>query len=318
MFDGAGMASQGIIFVNYNYRVSSFGYLATPELSAEFEQVTGSNSSGNWGMVDQFAALKWVHANIAAFGGDPDRITAMGQSAGSAAVYHVVNSDLTKGLLSGAIAESGLRRPYDPEAATLAENYRTLDTALAISESFMASKNVSTIAEMRELSMDDLTADLFGSAYNFGNVLNYYCMPDTYLNTLKNDPANDVPFMTGNTKDESGAATLTNLTVAEYIAEMTSQYGNGTLAAKFLELYPSSNSTQASMSYNAHWRDQSLISSWQYANLWQVTAKSPIYTCFWTTRHLDKTKVPTTSLKSTMTSTISTEWTFHGRRLTTR
>jgi len=128
--------------------------------------------------------------------------------------------------------------------------------------------------------MDDLTADLFGSAYNFGNVLNYYCMPDTYLNTLKNDPANDVPFMTGKTKDKSGAATLTNLTVAEYIAEMTSQYGNGTLAAKFLELYPSSNSTQASMSYNAHWRDQSLISSWQYANLWQVTAKSPIYTCF--------------------------------------
>lgn len=249
------MASQGIIFVNYNYRVSSLGYLATPELSAEFEQVTGSNSSGNWGMVDQFAALKWVHANIAAFGGDPDRITAMGQSAGSAAVYHVVNSDLTKGLLSGAIAESGLRSPYDPEAATLAENYRTLDTALAISESFMASKNVSTIAEMRELSMDDLTADLFGSAYNFGNVLNYYCMPDTYLNTLKNDPANDVPFMTGKTKDKSGAATLTNLTVAEYIAEMTSQYGNGTLAAKFLELYPSSNSTQ-------------------------VTAKSPIYTCF--------------------------------------
>lgn len=275
------MASQGIVFVNYNYRVSTFGYLATPELSAEFEEVSGSNSSGNWGMLDQFAALKWVHANIAAFGGDPDHITAMGQSAGSAAVYHIVNSNLTKGLIVGGIAESGIRSPYDPEAATLAENYRTLDVALATGASYMASKNVTTIAELRELSTEELTESLFGSEYNFGNVLDHYCMPDTYLNTLQTGPANDVPLITGNTKDESGAAVSTNLTVAQYIAEMKSQYGNGTLAAKFLELYPSSNSTQASLSYNAHWRDQSLVSSWQFASLWQKTASSPIYTYYW-------------------------------------
>lgn len=64
LFDGGGMADQGIVFVNYNYRTGPFGWLAHPELSAEFEKVTDSNSSGNWGMLDQFAALKWIHANI--------------------------------------------------------------------------------------------------------------------------------------------------------------------------------------------------------------------------------------------------------------
>ncbi|KAK5027057.1 hypothetical protein LTS07_007356 [Exophiala sideris] len=107
LFDGGGMADKGIVYVNYNYRTGSFG------------------CSGNWGMLDQFAALKWIHANIAAFGGDPDHtsITVMGESAGSAATCHIVNSPLTKGLIVGAIIESGVRDPHDPLATSLAEGY---------------------------------------------------------------------------------------------------------------------------------------------------------------------------------------------------
>jgi carboxylesterase 2 len=151
LFDGAGMASKGIVFVNYNYRTGSLGWLATPELSAEMAKSYGTNSSGNWGMLDQFAALKWVHANIAAFGGDPDHITVTGQSAGSAATYHIVNSPLTKGLIVGAIIESGVRDPHDPLAATLAEGYQNQSVIMATSESYMKSLNISTIAEMRVL-----------------------------------------------------------------------------------------------------------------------------------------------------------------------
>ncbi|CAD6445331.1 d07e33aa-434f-452a-a0da-53956f51f8b8-CDS [Sclerotinia trifoliorum] len=283
LFDGAGMASQGIVFVNYNYRISALGWLSTPELSEEMYKATGSNSSGNWGQLDQFHALKWVHANIAAFGGDPDHITVMGQSAGSAAVYHFVNSPLTKGLIVGAIAESGTRDPYDPEALTLAENYRNQSYALESGLKYMASKNVSTIAEMRALPLADLEEPVFGSTFsdNFGNVLDGYAIPAKYIETLATGPANDVPYITGNTRDESGAAASTNLTVAQYEAAIVSQYGPYNLSSTMLKLYPAVNSSQASMAYNAHWRDTSRISSWSFANRWSVKSKSPIWTYYW-------------------------------------
>lgn len=75
MFDGAGMADKGVVFVNYNYRTGAFGWMAHPELNPEVELATGHNVSGNWGMLDQFAAVKWIHENIASFGGDPEHIT---------------------------------------------------------------------------------------------------------------------------------------------------------------------------------------------------------------------------------------------------
>lgn len=78
LFDGAGMADKGVVYVNYNYRGGSFGWLAHPQLSEEHQALNGHNSSGNYPMLDQFAALQWIHDNIEAFGGDPDHITVMG------------------------------------------------------------------------------------------------------------------------------------------------------------------------------------------------------------------------------------------------
>ncbi|GKZ94210.1 hypothetical protein CBS63078_7876 [Aspergillus niger] len=284
LFDGGGMADQGIVFVNYNYRTGSFGWMAHPELSEEFYKVTGSNSSGNWGMLDQFAALKWIHENIAAFGGDPEHITVMGQSAGSAATQHILNSPLTKGLIVGAIIESGVRDPHDPLCTSLAEGYSTLEDQLAQGERFMASLNCSSIAEMRELPMEDLVVSggTFGSTseWSFGATLDYYAMPDTYYNTLIKGLAQDVPVITGNTKDESGASYGLNLTVSEYLADMNETFSEPWLS-RFLELYPGNTTRTAPGAYNSQWTDRSKVGTWLWAQLWATARTSPVYTYFW-------------------------------------
>ena len=102
-YDGASMASKGVVAVTVNYRLNVFGFLAHPELTKE----SSHHSSGNYGLLDQNAALRWVRQNIAAFGGDPDRITIAGESAGSIAVCAQMASPLSKALIAGAIGESG-------------------------------------------------------------------------------------------------------------------------------------------------------------------------------------------------------------------
>src|SRR3982751_5016559 len=103
IYDGEAMAKKGIVFVSINYRVGIFGFFAHPELTKE----STTHSSGNYGLMDQIAALQWVQKNIAAFGGDPNNVTIAGQSAGSMSVNCLVASPLAKGLFNKAIAESG-------------------------------------------------------------------------------------------------------------------------------------------------------------------------------------------------------------------
>ncbi|KAI1453181.1 prolyl oligopeptidase-like protein [Annulohypoxylon moriforme] len=285
LFDGAGMASKGVVFVNCNRRDGPLGWLGHPELNEEMIATVGANSSGNWGLLDEFAALNWTYHNIASFGGDPTRITVVGQSAGSAAVYHTVNSNLTKGQIFAAIAESGVRDPRDPLATTLAEGYNNMSYTLYTGIEYLAANNLSTIEELRAVPLADL---LYGNSssvgpnsipYNFRPTLDYWAMPHKYIDQLRIGPGNDVPFMTGNTKDESGAEYGLNITVAEYLEEMEAQYGN--LTSQALKLYHYSNDTQASMSYNAMWRDTSLVSSFGWAKGWRSSAKSEVYTYYW-------------------------------------
>lgn len=102
-FDGEALARKGVILVTINYRLGVFGYMALPELAAESK----NHTTGNYGLLDQYAALKWVKKNISAFGGDPRRITVMGQSAGAGSVQALVSSKMCKDLLYGAVIQSG-------------------------------------------------------------------------------------------------------------------------------------------------------------------------------------------------------------------
>ncbi|MDP9047401.1 MAG: carboxylesterase family protein, partial [Bacteroidota bacterium] len=110
IYDGEAMAKRGIIFVSVNYRVGIFGFMAHPGLTKE----SPDNSSGNYGLLDQIAALRWVKKNISAFGGDPNNVTIAGQSAGSMSVNCLVASPVAKGLFNKAIAESGSTMVANP------------------------------------------------------------------------------------------------------------------------------------------------------------------------------------------------------------
>ncbi|KAJ4363147.1 hypothetical protein N0V83_010267 [Neocucurbitaria cava] len=295
---GGGMALKDVILVTFNRRDDAFGYLAHPELNAEGLASTGHNTSGNYGILDHLEVLKWVQSNIGEFGGDKEKVTVAGQSFGSAQAYHAVNSPLFKGYFRGAIAQSGIRYPYDTLVAGLATSYINMSTAISFGLNYTATHNVSSIAELRTLSMDQLivgssdrvdnstyswvTALSTGYPLKFKPVLDGYVIPSSYIYELLNGPANDVPVITGNTRDESGASTMTNYTVAQYESYTSAKYGN--LTSRYESLYPAGgNSTSASASWNSAARDTSLVSSWAFARDWvtKSPAKSPFYTYYW-------------------------------------
>ncbi|KAF2251225.1 alpha/beta-hydrolase [Trematosphaeria pertusa] len=283
LFDGGGMADKGVVHVTYNYRNGALGWLAHPWLSAEMSASYGTNSSGNWAVLDQQAAVKWIHENIAAFGGDPDQITVMGQSAGSAATYHIVNSPLVKGLIKGAIIQSGVRYPKDPLCSSLAENYGTLDAALAKGSSYVSGLNATSLEELRALPLSAFgtTASPPGQGNDsFGAVLDHYALPTTYMESLLQGAANDVPIMTGNTKDESGASYGLNISASTYLSDLNTTYESW--ANDFLAAYGGANSSAAvSAAYNAQWSDRSAVGTWLWSQLWATSSQQPVYNYFW-------------------------------------
>jgi len=149
LYDGTALAERGAVVVTMNYRLGPFGFLAHPALTAE----SGYNSSGNYGILDMIASLRWVKANIAAFGGDPGNVTIFGQSAGAMAITSLMTSPLTEGLFQRAIAESimgGGASPNGPNATLAAQERAGAQAAEAA--------GLSTLAQMRALSTEEVTA----------------------------------------------------------------------------------------------------------------------------------------------------------------
>lgn len=204
----------------------------------------------------------------------------MGQSAGSAATYHILNSALTKDLIVGAIIESGVRDPHDPLCTSLAENYQTLPDALATGVSFLKSLNISNIAAARSVNYTTLVTNFLSSTFDFTATLDYYAMPDTYYNTLTKGLAHQVPVLTGNTKDESGATYGLNISLSTYLSDLNSTY-NGTWINRFLSAYPANDSITASGAYNSQWTDRSKIGTWLWSQLWASNSTEPVYNYIW-------------------------------------
>lgn len=242
-YDGAGMAAKDVIFVSYNYRTGPLGWLTLHELAEE------TGATGNYGILDQIEALKWVSENIAAFGGDPESITVAGQSFGSGAVYHLVNSPRTKGMIKGAIAESGLKDPYDPDLWEYGSDYRNMTWAYVFSKTYAESLNAMSVADLRSMDLETVLSGAGVSDFTgFDPVHNYHAMPNNYiLVSLDEGAPNDVPILVGNNKDEDGIDLSTKYTIAEYKSEINSTYGP--YAAELLALHPAEKTTQATAAY---------------------------------------------------------------------
>jgi para-nitrobenzyl esterase len=235
VYDGEALAQQGIVYVSINYRVGIMGFMAHPELTG----APKTNSSGNYGLMDQLAALKWVQENIAAFGGDPSRVTIAGQSAGSMAVNALVVSPLGKGLLHGAIAQSG---------GILSGRFsKTLADAESIGIEVAKKFNVPGIAALRQVSADSLqkAASKFPGG-SFGPIVDGYVLPDLARNTITKKQHNQVPMMTGWVAADGALFGGEPPTVATFTKFAKESYGDN--LDNFLKAFPASTDEEAKSS----------------------------------------------------------------------
>jgi para-nitrobenzyl esterase len=189
---GDNLAAKGVVVVTLNYRLGVFGFLAHPELSKE----SGHSASGNYGLMDQIAALHWVQRNIAAFGGDPNRVTIFGESAGGGAVSYLQASPLSEGLFQGAIGESGgsFTRPAAGSA-------NPLQTAEEAGVRFADAVGASSLAQLRAMNGEQIlkAGAAFGS---FSPFVDGYVLPRDVYTIFAEGKQHDVPVLVGSNSDE--------------------------------------------------------------------------------------------------------------------
>jgi para-nitrobenzyl esterase len=315
-FDGESLARRGTVVVTFNYRLGAFGFLATPELSEE----SGHDASGNYGLLDAVAALRWVRTNIAAFGGDPDRVTVAGQSAGAGAVNFLAMSPLADGLFHRAIAQSHARHARDPELRYLSTSYRTLADAEQAGVRYAREHGARSLAELRSLPWqklvdgrpgvdDDIDTGSTAKPPLFRPVVDGWVLPAGYEDTYAQGRQHDVGYLAGNNLDESGA--VPESTFADYRAKGAIQRPGappvhvtldgfvdaarqkfGAMAEEFLRLYPAGSADEAARASNEAVRDNARISTYLWGTQWTEHATRPAYTYFWTHRSPAQGQVP--------------------------
>ena len=259
IYDGEALAGQGVVVVTVNYRVGPFGFFAHPELSAEAPYGT----SGNYGLLDQIAALRWVRDNITAFGGDPDRVTIAGQSAGAASVHALVASPLAAGLFQRAIAESG---------AMMTRGGPPLAEAEAAGERFAAGLGASNLEALRGLSAAEILAAADGSARP---IQDGYVLPASPTELTTRPHAGAVDLLTGWNEDE-GLLFGPILDLAAYRQQIRERYGED--AADYLAQYPATDDATAKRAQLDASRDQIFgIQNYAWANVHADYSERPVY-----------------------------------------
>ena len=268
-YNGEAMAQKGIVVVTVNYRLAVFGFLAHPDLSAEAPY----NASGNYGLMDQTASLKWVQENIAAFGGDPGKVTIAGESAGSISVSYQMASPLAKGLIDGAIGESGAGINPTLAPTTLAEAEKQ-------GAEFATKAGYPSIKELRALSTKDVY-DIYNESKRFGFpvVLDGYFLPKTLPEIFEAKEQAMVPLLAGwNSAEIPGMAFMQGqpYTKEAFIAKVKETYP--TDFEEVLRLHPHADPKEVERSATDLAADRFIAySTWKWLDLHSKNSDQPVY-----------------------------------------
>jgi para-nitrobenzyl esterase len=265
LYWGDRLATKGIIVVTIAYRLGPLGFLAHPELTGESKR----RSSGNYGLMDQIAALEWVHKNITAFGGDPNRVTIAGQSSGSISVSILMASPPAKGLFQRAIGESGgLFEPLQ-----LAPKY-LLANAEKDGEKFAASVGAASIKALRKLPAARLTSNDSGVTHP---VIEPYLLPQSPYEAFASGRQNDVPLLLGSNAEEARAMVdVSAVTAATFESGIAQSFG--ALPLELMAAYPHTTDEEARTARLNFERDLRFgWDMWAWARLQATSGHSPVY-----------------------------------------
>jgi para-nitrobenzyl esterase len=247
LYEGTNLSKRGVVVVGMNYRLGALGFLAHPALSAESEK----GVSGNYGLLDQIESLRWVQKNIAAFGGDPQRVTVFGESAGGNSVYSLLLSPLAKGLFQRAIPESGGNLTFQQLKKSAYGRPPAEEQGVELAKNCGVAEGPGALAALRALSVDALlkavpnldssrTINFRGAGMRFAPIVDGYVMPDDGMTLVQQGKVNAVPLIVGANGDEGTMFGLvTKLpSDAEGFNEIVERDFGPKFAATFKELYP--------------------------------------------------------------------------------
>ena len=269
IYNGTHLAQTGVVIVTINYRVGIFGFFAYPELTAESRH----HAAGNYGLMDQMAALRWVQRNIRAFGGDPHRVTIWGQSAGAMSVEDLTLSPLAKGLFERAQADSGIGIRGIPMAS--------LKTAEANGGKFAQRVGAHSLQQLRAIPAAQLLADVRRSD-RMGPDVDGWVLPAPLRKLTADGAGSHVPLVAGWNANDWFLGERPVPTVKAYRALAHRFYGS--MAGEFLRLYPASNVAEAKAMQKLSSEDRDRVSTYLWAVLRDQSPSAggpqPIYTYY--------------------------------------
>jgi len=276
-YNGANLAKKGVLVVSVAYRLGAFGFMAHPQLTAE-----QGGHSGNYGLLDQIAGLQWVKRNIAAFGGDPSRVTIFGESAGGIAVSMLAASPLAKGLFQGAISESGGNFAPQRQANEGGENMDSLATGETNGLALLAKLGAPSVADARKRSAQDLLKSSPPGLGGSWPIFDGYVLLGDQYKLYEAGHFNDTPVLIGTNSDE-GALFIPSTTAAAHQGTVRSGYGE--YADKILAAYPAGSDVEALRSARDLFRDTLFAwPTWTWARLQSKTGKGKVYVYYFNHR----------------------------------
>jgi para-nitrobenzyl esterase len=276
-YDGRNLAKKGVVLVSIAYRLGALGFLASPELSAE-----QGGHSGNYGLMDQIAGLQWVKKNIAAFGGDPGRVTIFGESAGGIAVSMLAASPLAKGLFTGAISESGGNFGPEKHANEGGTNMVSLATAEKNGTAYLSKLGVTSISDARKKSAEEILKNSNSALGGAWPIFDGYVLLGDQYKLYQAGKYNDTPVLIGSNADE-GALFVPSIKSDVY--QMNIKTGYGDYADKIFAAYPGDADANALRSARDMFRDATFAwPTWAWARLQSKTGKGKVYVYYFSHR----------------------------------